>query len=44
MNCGNGNVRTQHPVEVLGNDWLEWEQGVADEMAVVQGARNNEAA
>jgi hypothetical protein len=44
MNCGNGNVRTQHPVEVLGDDWLEWEQSVADEMAVVQGARNDEAA
>lgn len=27
--CGNGTVRTQHPVELFGPDWLEWarEQG-----------------
>jgi len=22
--CGNGTVRTQHPVELFGDDWLEW--------------------
>ena len=22
--CGNGTVRTMHPVELFGNDWLEW--------------------
>lgn len=23
LNCGNGSGRTQHPVEVLGDDWYE---------------------
>lgn len=22
--CGNGTVRTMHPIELFGNDWLEW--------------------
>jgi hypothetical protein len=22
--CANGTVRTQHPVELFGEDWLEW--------------------
>lgn len=22
--CGNGTIRTQHPVELFGADWLEW--------------------
>jgi hypothetical protein len=22
--CGNGTVRTQHPCELFGDDWLEW--------------------
>ena len=22
--CGNGTVRTQHPVELFGEDWAEW--------------------
>jgi metal-sulfur cluster biosynthetic enzyme len=27
--CGNGTERTQHPIELFGDDWLEWakEQG-----------------
>lgn len=24
--CGNGSVRTQHPVELFGEDWLEWSE------------------
>ena len=24
MNCGNGSDRAQHPVELFGNDWLEF--------------------
>lgn len=24
LDCGNGTVRTQHPVELFGTDWLEW--------------------
>lgn len=22
--CGNGSVRTPHPVELFGDDWAEW--------------------
>jgi hypothetical protein len=22
--CGNGTIRTAHPVELFGDDWLEW--------------------
>jgi hypothetical protein len=22
--CGNGTVRTPHPAEMFGEDWLEW--------------------
>lgn len=22
--CGNGAIRTAHPVELFGDDWLEW--------------------
>lgn len=22
--CGNGTIRTQHPCELFGDDWLEW--------------------
>lgn len=22
--CGNGSDRTQHPVELFGDDWLDW--------------------
>jgi hypothetical protein len=22
--CGNGTVRTMHPVELFGQDWVEW--------------------
>ncbi len=24
LDCGNGTVRTQHPAEIFGEDWLEW--------------------
>lgn len=24
LRCGNGSERTQHPVELWGEDWLEW--------------------
>ena len=22
--CGNGTIRTMHPIELFGDDWLEW--------------------
>ena len=25
LRCGNGTVRTQHPSELFGQDWLEWD-------------------
>lgn len=24
--CGNGTIRTPHPIEIFGQDWLEWER------------------
>lgn len=26
MRCGNGTIRTQHPIELLGENWLEAEE------------------
>jgi hypothetical protein len=25
LGCANGSVRTPHPCELFGDDWLEWE-------------------
>jgi hypothetical protein len=25
LRCGNGTIRAPHPVELLGDDWWEWE-------------------
>lgn len=25
LRCDNGSGRTEHPVEILGEDWYEWE-------------------
>ena len=27
LGCGNGTIRTPHPVELFGPDWLEWSEG-----------------
>ena len=24
LRCGNGTIRTVHPVELFGDDWFEW--------------------
>jgi hypothetical protein len=24
LGCANGTVRTMHPIELFGDDWLEW--------------------
>lgn len=29
--CGNGTIRTPHPAELFGEDWLEWEGNRAPE-------------
>ena len=26
LGCGNGTIRTMHPVELFGEDWLEWSE------------------
>jgi hypothetical protein len=31
MICGNGTERTQHPVELFGDDWREWEAEAAEQ-------------
>jgi hypothetical protein len=35
--CGNGTIRTQHPCELFGVDWLEW----ADRRRTTAGARDH---
>ena len=35
--CGNGTIRTQHPCELFGADWLEW----ADRRRTTAGARDH---
>ncbi len=25
LRCGNGTIGTQHPVELFGEDWIDWE-------------------
>jgi len=32
--CGNGTIRTLHPVELFGDDWLEWIEGEKPEESV----------
>lgn len=24
LRCGNGTIRTEHPVEFFGDDWFDW--------------------
>lgn len=36
--CGNGTVRTMHPVELFGEDWAEWSrERAAEEYAGSRG-------
>lgn len=39
LRCGNGTIRTPHPVELFGEDWLEWEQSSS-----TAGSQSSEAA
>jgi hypothetical protein len=36
--CGNGTIRTPHPVELFGRDWLQW----AEEHERRQGMKHEE--
>lgn len=40
LGCANGSIRTPHPSELFGDDWLEWEQGrrEAEPAATPEGA------
>jgi len=31
--CGNGSERTQHPSELFGPDWMEWESPLLEPQA-----------
>ena len=31
LGCGNGTIRTPHPVELFGEDWLDGEDGTCVE-------------
>jgi hypothetical protein len=31
--CGNGTIRTPHPAELFGEDWLEWSEQRANRTA-----------
>ena len=28
--CGNGTIRTPHPIELFGDDWFEWSRKPAE--------------
>ena len=32
--CGNGTIRAMHPIELFGDDWLEWEASRAADSRV----------
>jgi hypothetical protein len=38
MMCGNGSERTQHPVELFGEDWIEWSNEAPAAESGVQAA------
>jgi hypothetical protein len=36
LGCSNGTIRTPHPVELFGEDWLEWIGEREDEARVAE--------
>jgi DUF3079 family protein len=38
--CGNGTVRTMHPLELFGEDWLEWSTRKAATVPAIADGRN----
>ncbi len=42
MACGNGSDRTPHPIELWGDDWLEWQPPRADGRAHTADAEATE--
>ena len=41
LRCGNGSERTQHPMEIFGDDWAEW--GLDAEQAAESATETAEA-
>jgi hypothetical protein len=37
--CGNGTIRTPHPCELFGDDWLEWADGDGRRTGGAAGSR-----
>jgi hypothetical protein len=44
LRCGNGTIRTQHPVELFGADWIEWELGrsIPETQSVAEGGSTHD--
>jgi hypothetical protein len=40
--CGNGTIRTPHPAELFGDDWLEWSSSQLNLRIVESGKVPNE--
>ena len=39
--CGNGTIRTPHPIELFGPDWLEWSEHRNNGNTIVATPRAN---
>jgi hypothetical protein len=39
--CGNGPIRTAHPCELFGDDWLEWSLSRRENKASLGALRDN---
>lgn len=37
LRCGNGTIRTQHPVELFGEDWVRADDEFGSEANLVEG-------
>jgi hypothetical protein len=37
MRCGNGSIRTPHPAELFGEDWLQWANEQAEDATARPG-------
>lgn len=35
LRCGNGTIRTPHPIELFGDDWMEWPEEARERAAEV---------
>lgn len=41
LRCGNGSDRTQHPVELWGDDWFDWNSELEQEQAEAAESESN---